>query len=291
MLVARTSDVARYDALFLSPHLDDVALSCPAAVLAVTRAGGRALVVTLFSEGMSYEGRKNEEARAAAAMGADHLLAGFDDAPFRSAIYTSFMGIVSGRDPADAQTVTRLAAAIAEIAERAEPAAVHAPLGVGTHIDHRLCHEAARSLPVVRYYEDRPYALVRHAALLRLRDLGFEPPRAPAAIDAREVLESFLSATHVKRYLAAAERDACLEAMGTLARLGPAEIPATAEVRELPWSEVPGLFSIASTYASQIGDLYDGLADFEDRVRSQSRELGVPDRYVERSWRLDPATA
>jgi len=170
----------RYDSVYLSPHLDDVALSCPCTLMAEVEAGARVLVATLFSHPGpadagtfrrdDYAARWAEDARAMQALGADYFHAGLLDAPFRSALYHGFEGILFGRDPGDAITLEQAKTVVAEILERARPQRVYAPLGVGEHIDHRLTHEAAP--PGSLLYEDRPYAFVRDAVGLRLAVLG-----------------------------------------------------------------------------------------------------------------------
>ncbi len=49
MHVADLTDILKYDCLFLAPHLDDVALSCPARVLEENATGKKVLIATLFS--------------------------------------------------------------------------------------------------------------------------------------------------------------------------------------------------------------------------------------------------
>lgn len=173
----------RYDSVYFSPHLDDVALSCPCTLLREVEAGARVLVATLFSHPGpadagpfrrdDYPARWAEDARAMQALGADYVHAGLLDAPFRSSLYHNFEGILFGRDPGDAATLQRARAVVADILEQATPRRVYAPLGVGEHIDHRLTHEAAP--PGSLFYEDRPYAFVRDAVEFRLAVLGAGP--------------------------------------------------------------------------------------------------------------------
>lgn len=172
--------IEHYDSVYLSPHLDDVALSCPCTLRREVESGARVLVVTLFSHPGStdagpfrrddYAARWAEDARAMQALGADYFHAGLLDAPFRSALYHGFEGILFGRDACDAGTLQQAKAVVADVLARAKPARVYAPLGVGEHIDHRLAHEAAP--PGSLFYEDRPYAFVRDAVALRLAVLG-----------------------------------------------------------------------------------------------------------------------
>ena len=62
----------RYDSLFVAPHGDDVALACPARLLAEAESGRRALVLALFEPVDS----ESSSARAVRDLGADYAAAG-----------------------------------------------------------------------------------------------------------------------------------------------------------------------------------------------------------------------
>lgn len=212
MHISDLTEVKKCDSLFFSPHLDDVALSCPGRVLEDTAEGRRALVVTLFSHAGPadagrfkrdlYPSRQAEDRKSCEILGADSLHAGFLDAPFRAEIYHRFSGIMFKRDANHAQTMMQAAEYVSRLMEQAQPSVVFVPLGVGWHIDHRLTREAAlvgvsnykwrksgtkvmeritdelRSqnanvLPRLLFYEDRPYAFVQESVRLRLGELGF----------------------------------------------------------------------------------------------------------------------
>lgn len=150
--------------LFLSPHLDDAILSCPAHL---QRCEVR--IATVFTESgpdaaALYRARRAEDRKAASALGASVTHMGFLDAPFRSLRYGNFSGIVFRR--AREYSVTRgdVARAIEGLVARFRPSRVVCPMAVGNHVDHRLVRDAA--LLAVRpeellFYEDRPYAFLR----------------------------------------------------------------------------------------------------------------------------------
>ncbi len=97
------------DSLFISPHLDDVVLSCALRILKEREAGKSVAVATVCSRGLAlpgpldlYAGRRNEDQRALSILGVEgpiHL--GFQDSLFRSLFYTSFEHIIMGEDPSD----------------------------------------------------------------------------------------------------------------------------------------------------------------------------------------------
>ena len=70
-----------YDSLFIAPHGDDVALACPARVLAEAESGRKALVLALFEP----VGSDANAARAVRDLGADYAAAGLASAAERAA--------------------------------------------------------------------------------------------------------------------------------------------------------------------------------------------------------------
>lgn len=174
------------DSLYVSPHHDDVLLSCGARLLAESSRGLRILVVTVFGE----DARPWPEVGALSAAGIRHLSLGLPDARRRSDYYSSFQALVEGRRADDDGWVKQLAQALADIGHRSKASEVYAPLGVGSHIDHRLSHEASlRALQSgdgrnVFLYEERPEAFVRGAVRVRLGQVGARLP--PAAIHAAD---------------------------------------------------------------------------------------------------------
>ena len=232
MHVADLTDVMKYDCVFLSPHLDDISLSCPARVLEEIATGKKVLIATLFShpgpvdvgkfKAADYASRREEDRKAAEVLHADTLHAGMLDAPFRSEQYQRFTGLMFKRDANHAQSMMQAADYIARLVERAKPDTLFVPLGVGWHIDHRLVREAAmvgvsnykwrtlenknvepltpeirahadKTMPRTMFYEDRPYAFVQEAVRLRLAELGYSADAHDLPLlDADEFRTSFI---------------------------------------------------------------------------------------------------
>jgi LmbE family N-acetylglucosaminyl deacetylase len=215
-----------YEHIYLSPHLDDAALSCGGAILAQRAAGERVLVVTLctaappadadFSplarEFHQYwdlapaevvKARLREERLAMEQLGADSLWAGMLDAIYRHpTIYNSrdrLFGTADDHDPLLPQVRSFLHA----LHERMPQACYYAPLGIGQHVDHQIAHRAAADVfgDSLHYYEDFPYvikpgALERRIASLHAR---YQPhirtidPVLPAKIKAIDAYASQLA--------------------------------------------------------------------------------------------------
>ena len=167
-------------ALFLSPHLDDVAFSCGGLLAQLGDAGWRTAMVTAFTAtvlpatgfalacqtdkglfpDIDYMALRREEDRVAAAiLGVSDLLwLGLPEAPHRG--YSSAPALFGA--VADGDEVWRpLAARILTLIEELRPDLVLAPQGLGNHVDHRqmiraVLHAAPRQLA---FYRDTPYAI------------------------------------------------------------------------------------------------------------------------------------
>ncbi len=172
--------------LFLSPHLDDIALSCAGYVAQLRRAGEPVTVATIctadtpqgvalsasakhvhwewqLGEDNPYAARRAEDAAACASLGATHLHLGFRDAVYRydahgQPLYVKDFigGLVQEHD-----WRTFYFALAARLREACRDAAqVYCPLAIGGHVDHVLVRSAAElALPGrLTYYEDYPYA-------------------------------------------------------------------------------------------------------------------------------------
>jgi LmbE family N-acetylglucosaminyl deacetylase len=287
----QASDV-HYDAIFLSPHLDDVALSCLALLQRERLRGKRSLIVTVFaSGGPEHVARRIEDAAAAELLGADVSWCGFPDAPFRSERYRSFSGIVfdQRRDSADDALVDSLTAHISALVTRHRPARIYAPLGAGGHIDHRLVHEAAmRALwsesTRLWCYEDRPYALVRGMVELRLAALGERRRAFDAASFARFAFD--LARVHYLRsYVEPA--DVLLAVPRLIERLQKPVAPPSHWKIEMVFGspELIGLgWRMLSCYASQWRTLYGSMESFADWTRNYGNSISPIPGYIERLW-------
>ena len=198
--------------LFVSPHFDDIALSCGAIAARLSRTGARCIGLTVLAApaptGVELspfaqelhdkweraagttvqtinEVRRAEEQAAMRLMGLEPVWLDFPDAPYRRSAegevhYTSdeqLFGEVAREERRD--LVPRIADEIRRVAAEAGGAMgrvrVYAPLGVGMHVDHQLTFRAARRLGPrfgTLFYEDYPYAGKPGALEARLRMLN-----------------------------------------------------------------------------------------------------------------------
>ena len=252
---------ASYDAIYLSPHLDDAVLSCGGQIYRFTRSGQRVLVVT-FMTGVSeeelspaavelhglwgfrpeqgvapiVETRCREDVEACRTLGAEHLHAGLIDALYRrhgesgEPLYPSVASIFAEPVPADEAQVAVIAAAVEGLPRATR---VCAPFGIGGHVDHVLVRRAAERVlgRDLEYYEDYPYA---HSWKARWKAFGWRTPHAADGTPLRRERRTWT--------------------------LGPDAIEAKCRA--------------VRRYSSQIGALFADEDDMERKVRAYARRVG-----------------
>ncbi len=172
-------------ALFVSPHYDDVALSCGATVARLAEAGEAPAVITVFAsevlESMVGEAaavrharwkirdhaevsqrRREEDAAAARILGCAVRWLGVPDAIYRER-YPDDARLYGQVHPEEEPLPSHLADELRGLPEWRAGNAVFVPLAVGRHVDHQLCFELGRVLAQqgeqVFAYEDVPYAI------------------------------------------------------------------------------------------------------------------------------------
>ena len=154
-------------ALFLSPHLDDVAFSCGGLLAQLGDAGWRTVMVTAFTatvlpatgfalacqtdKGLEPEVdymalRRAEDRVAADILGVSDLRwLGLPEAPHRG--YGSAPALLAGQ--------------LSALVDELRPDIVLAPQGLGNHVDHRQMIRAVLNVApqYLAFYRDTPYAI------------------------------------------------------------------------------------------------------------------------------------
>jgi LmbE family N-acetylglucosaminyl deacetylase len=173
-----------YDVIYLSPHLDDVTLSCGGQVFKRTYVGETVLIVTVMAGDppsakisdfaqrlhnrwhLSLDAtlkRRIEDQAACGLLGADYVHWPLPDCIYRKhptsnlALYDSEEAIFGRVHPVEMDLVQQLSKRITSLPKHK---ALLIPLGVGNHVDHQLTRLAAeqdRSQQSLIYYEDYPY--------------------------------------------------------------------------------------------------------------------------------------
>ncbi len=182
------------DALYLSPHLDDAALSCGGQIAARVRAGQRVRVITVFAGdepaeppsglvrrlhadfGLSsgvVSARRAEDAAAMRHLGCDDERWDETEGIYRlhpetgTALYPTLDALFGPVAATDEAVVAHLRQRLAALPR---PRLVVVPLGVGGQVDHAVVRAAAEACfdnATLRYYEDYPY-VERPMALWRV---------------------------------------------------------------------------------------------------------------------------
>jgi len=173
--------------IYLSPHLDDAALSCGGTIHRQTQAGEEVLVVNVCAGVPDYRqlspfarekhalwgdpedvvvARRTEDRQALARLGAQVVYWDYLDAIYRTVegefLYASEAAIFGEVHPAEGELLQRLRDDIAALLGAHPGATLYAPLAIGHHVDHQLTRNAV--LPLlqkgrrIRFYEDFPYA-------------------------------------------------------------------------------------------------------------------------------------
>ena len=202
--------------LYLSPHLDDVALSCGGQIARASREGSEVEIVTIFAgdepaldepaasplvaqiydlwqlragEVMATRRREDLAACRELAARAEHWE--LQEAIHRrdpargEALYPTLERLFGEVAPQEEGLVAGLAQRFAGIPGVREGARVVAPLGVGGHVDHRIVRAAAERAfgSALLYYEEFPYIVWKLWALRRAGIFGrsWEAVRQPLA--------------------------------------------------------------------------------------------------------------
>jgi LmbE family N-acetylglucosaminyl deacetylase len=178
-----------YDTIYLSPHLDDAALSCGGQIFQQCRAGQSVLVVTLmagdaplhlteFAQSLherwelgsdAAAQRRWEDENAFALLGADVLHWDFPDCAYRYHPYTGAAMYCSAEDifgeimPVERDEANGLLGQMmAQLRGLPSCGRILVPLTIGHHVDHQLTRIAAEKVfdpATLVYYEDYPYVV------------------------------------------------------------------------------------------------------------------------------------
>lgn len=278
--------------LWISPHLDDVALSCAGSILRARAEGHDVVVATVFSAGDGeYERRRREDEAALALLDARAVHLGLPDAPFRAGLRCTYQSLVLASSVDDA-LVAGVGTALARLAQDLDAERVFLPLGVGRHIDHRTVFETHAVLRggsrVIAFYEERPYAFAPIFVDLRLTEIGAARPVDSAA--ARAALEAaFRDLPLLRAYVPEPEREPSLTAHVALA-IAPAasaRIALQAETAVFSAEDLTRASHAVARYQNQVADLF-GTTDAAAIARAYaavSSQATTGASFAERTYR------
>lgn len=206
--------------LFVSPHYDDIALSCGGTAALVARHGREPVVALLFGSepspdepltafaeqlhhqwGMAADEviaeRRKEEAAASAILGTLDSFSPFRDAIYRGDQYTSDAQLFGTPGPGDAGLPTAIIESLELTGSPDRDTRIYFPLAVGNHVDHQIAFAAGVELAKrgweVWFYEDLPYGLRPGASEERIEVSG-QVLAVAAVVDVSEVWAAKISA-------------------------------------------------------------------------------------------------
>jgi LmbE family N-acetylglucosaminyl deacetylase len=250
--------------VFLSPHLDDAALSCGGLICSQALSGTPVLVVSVFAglpavlsvSPLAAElherwgnttnpagARRQEDQRAMRLLGADCLHLGYLDAIYRaegeSSLYVADEELFASPRPSEAGLLAKIVSELGSL-HIGEHTTLFAPLAVGNHVDHQLVRDAALTLEIpsrsVVFYEDYPYV---------------ERPG-----DLTKALDTISPA------------------------MWKADVPSLSE--ECLQTKIKAI----AAYRSQLGTLFGGEEKMTMRVRDYALTVSPDNQYGERYWRI-----
>jgi LmbE family N-acetylglucosaminyl deacetylase len=273
--------------LYLSPHLDDVALSCAASLLQRIDRGENVVVATLFTHGAGCAARRAEDTAALRDVGAKAVHLGFLDAPDRLRVAPSFESLVLA--PAlDRKLVAQVARSVRALVRKLRPVRVFFPLGIGGHVDHRTLFEAWPAAgSCARFYEEQPYAFVPSLRALRLLELRGGRLRTSAG----RIEQELRSVRLLDAFFSEAERPACVAELSArlavphtrrfalrarLLRFSPSVARRTAALTACYRTQCPAIFGKEQPYSAiqrLAGDGIGGVVERELRIRRGGRTL------------------
>ena len=188
MRLRALGDAESYDAVFLSPHVDDVPVACAARLLAERERGARVLLAVICGDPAEAVPGSGWPA-AFERWRIDLLALGLPLAAERDPAYGNLRALAFERRSSDDAAIAELALTLEDLRPRVRARDVYLPLGVGGHADHRLVLEAALRVFTpgvgrnVFLYEERPAALLRGALRIRLGQLGVWLPPEIRTLD------------------------------------------------------------------------------------------------------------
>ncbi len=220
------SRVNKADILYLSPHLDDAALSCGGRIHQQTQAGRKVAVLTVFAgsprttvrtpfarelearwgaQGDAIAMRRLEDIEALQALGAAPIHWGYEDCIYRrdaasgEALYPSQTAIFDEVHPQDPVRPEVLASEIETLWQGLGRPQVYAMLSAGNHVDHQIAAAAllilSKRQPLdIAFYEDYPYAEDEDAVEAAVERMASLDLRAETKALAEEDLEAKLRA-------------------------------------------------------------------------------------------------
>ncbi len=183
-----------YDHVYVSPHFDDVAISCGGRILNQKQAGESVLVVTVFSARanqytrisnkalqtmLDYDRRRLEDTEAMKRLSVDFLWLEFPEILFRLQSPWRRYWLTYPDTAANKRLCRQVTVRLSEICRQTQCTEIVLPLGIGQHVDHQIVFQAGLTLQhhqphpnTASFYEELPYTLFPFLLIYRLKRTG-----------------------------------------------------------------------------------------------------------------------
>lgn len=274
----------------VSPHIDDALLSCGILMQRRLASGDNVFVLNIFSAGTNSENRQKEEKAAQGKIGVKPFFLNELDAPDRSDEYKNLQSLFFGplRDD-HSPFIDHVKSRIEDFFGEHGITEALFPLGAGTHIDHRIAHEAGRRMAgfPIRFYEDRPYILWPGVLQGRMNQIGSDAVLPKVTRD--DMLKSVGDYHYLRAFMPPGDyRDAVLPLyFANLENPSSKKLKAKSESLTAATAEIKTLYDCLHAYESQTPHIYGDYATFlRDSVAYEKANSGV-EAYIERSWKLE----
>ena len=206
--------------IYLSPHLDDLSLSCGGLVWEQVQAGEQVEIWTLcagdpppgsistFAEELHHRWgygreavaeRRIEDINSCKVLGAGFRHFEVPDAVYRihpktgEVLYDSVEAILGGLNEGGKIFIRSLVLMVAELIPQGST--LVAPLSLGNHVDHQLTRTVAERLKMpLAYYADYPYVLDQAGAISALVPSGYHPELHTISIKGLEAWQDSVTA-------------------------------------------------------------------------------------------------
>jgi 1,2-diacylglycerol 3-alpha-glucosyltransferase len=304
------SACGHYAAVVVSPHLDDAVFSCGGKMASLLQTG-RVLVINVFSgfpkETMSgpvvlSARRVQEEFSASQVLGFSSRFLDETDAFLRQPAYRSLRKLFGKPTKEDVDYLPALTQRISDALRTITYDMLYAPLGVGWHVDHILCHQAVRALNLkhqVIFYEEAPYCYIPHAVEYRLAELGrwrSEQEYRSLLSDWKQTCEHYLRSPVLRRFRYQPARWIAqgATALHLLQRMNRLRRESEQTLRHCRWESqvfpiaeyAQSKFDAIMRYETQVRVLVGDRQQCEQLHRDYARETTGQEIPIERYWRL-----
>ncbi|MDA2921052.1 PIG-L family deacetylase [Desulfobacterota bacterium AH_259_B03_O07] len=186
----------QYEHVYVSPHMDDIALSCGGRIVNQRKKGENVLIVTvftgdideakkprrkLFNQFINTQERRAEDTGAMDRLGVDYLWLDYPEAIYRGKRPLSLFSSNVYGSGTEKPVCDAIFTDLQKTCNTAQNKILYLPLGMGKHIDHQIIFQISAQLLSLGnqdfefiYYEEVPYMFIPNLLKYRMKGIGIE---------------------------------------------------------------------------------------------------------------------